>query len=176
MAVILRPNSLGPSLHSIPLSPHHKKSQFTEWRKFLGDFILFWSHTKLFVCGGFIPAVQSSGEILSCGEGGVLTMWSPMKIPRQQASLTGFGPYLIASGGLNNNGDNLTVERFSTSVNSWKFLPNLEKKRLAHASTVLSGSFLFLIEKTEISMLNIAIPSSHYSTHTLAATCMVAAK
>ena len=89
-------------------------------------------------------------------------------MPRQQASVTGFGEYLIASGGSceieNANKskgikwENKTVEILCTKSNRWRFLPDMERKRLAHASVVLNHSMLYLIDSSNFLLLNLECP------------------
>lgn len=68
------------------------------------------------------------------------------------------------SGGYNTyRAINNTVERHFLNRNSWKFLPDMEKERISHGSTVLHNSFLYIVDQAEISVLNIESPSKTWN-------------
>ena len=70
---------------------------------------------------------------------------------------------MVASGGLSYFQDHKTVERFCMKSNKWKFLPDMSKRRISHASVVLNNSFLYLIDLLELEVLNLECPTSWIS-------------
>ena len=62
---------------------------------------------------------------------------------------------MLVTGGTNKGHSSQTAERLHLSRNRWKCLPEMKKGHSSHASTILNQSLLYLIDKKEISVLNI---------------------
>ncbi len=54
LTTMLRPNSVSASLSTIDIFTKERQT-FTMWKRFLGDFVLYFMERKLYLSGGFNP-------------------------------------------------------------------------------------------------------------------------
>ena len=74
--------------------------------------------------------------------------------------MTKCGFILVISGGVRGTTGEKSIEQYYMKKNKWKSLPNMERERAFHASTVLNQAQLYLFDEHDITVLNI-VSHSH---------------